>query len=1074
MVDGALEKGEGLNGVIRSVLDDMPCIAFDMEDIARDSVVSKMAISSQPEAVTDVKTHGKKIDYCNGNIMSNGVHAPMNGIYTNGISTTPSEVQPRISNAIENLVGQLPPEIEHITFGYTPLSTLVSRLVQETFNGLTDVINDMSEMSPPHTSQNAPPNHFHAQVNGSGEPSQSNVQKKLRMLNFAGDRRAQFIKILILSKWARRADEVGKVIDLNVWGRQRLQEYQDCIAWMGELKRRLVPLKDPNPDIKTAIEVLSLGKATWVPGLEYIPPAVLTPKEMLSALRRINTLLSIRLNLHEDIPPVFRDYSIGSGRVTFRVPDEFELDLSIAEEDPSSQLYFIDFRLNFYPVSAGLPSGRLRDEVEGKANDILRREGLQDLFDFLHSLVLTHKLSILRNQAYAMARGYWSETLTVEAVHRSVVVQYWLKRPGGKNWIEIGLERGTESRPAHSSSPQVLPRIAVRWFRGGREVPDVKVGMDLGNLSLPDSLQQVIALHTSYVFEEIASRLRKSLLYAKGCLRLRYQPSTTEPTEVSLVIQLTPSKAVKIVQEPVSGKFVLLPASQMNSNAEFKLNQLIDPAIEGASQLAAFRSLVSQEEIETSVGSSGWEMVRILNTSQDNLQRVFGKEVQKPRYFTKQAWNPSWLLAFATSLEGDSLWIVNMHSTKTSQDIAIAKQNHKSACKAAYRILPQGTKPLVIDVSPSALAKVERIAAGMIARYMDSHYLASHRISYRIQTVARISTSRRTSLLINFPKKRASTLNRSPDLPDLSWAHETIKLEYRGLDNSSTLAVHVASTHLSHAIPDIKDLISKVPSIVFHTILDPETGIASEALSFHILTKIGESTIPNLISRLSAIGLLLDSVSAIKSNNAEIKTVSLSQIKFIYRSKPICLSATIQLHARAPVTLSLSNPNPHLRIIGPLVASLRSKGVAAVLSVMQSTQSLLDALARLESSHSEGGLEILTRSEEWYQVRYSAPYTKGGFDIQLRRRRDDLKWFIPENLIKKGDAANEEFEDGLKLLMKTKHAGWFGVNGGMIADLQGVEDMMMNIDEVWRKSKHTPSDSNSKKRKAVEEIVEID
>lgn len=1072
---GGVVTGEGKEviGGERAESDSMPGIIPRLDITTKGSVFPKMAPDVKHEVLASADNHEVKME----DYLTNGDHAHVNGVYTNGISTTPTEVQRKMSSAIEKLVGQLPPEIEHITFGYTPLSALVSRLVQETFNGLVDVINDMSEMPVSQSGQNASLNNLHHQVNGNGDTSQANIQKKLRMLNFASDRRAQFIKILILSRWARRAGEVSKVIDLNVWTRQQLQEYQDCISWMGELKRRLIPLRDPNPDIKTAVEVLSLGKASWLPGLGYIPPEHLPPQELLNTFRRINTLLSIRLNLHETIPPVFRDFSIASGRATFRVPNEFEVDLSIAEEDPSSQLYFIDFRFAFLPASAELPPGRLRDEVEGRANDMLKREGLQGLFDFSLNLVLTHKLSVLRNQAYEMARSYWTEHLTVEAVHRSIVVQYWSNRPGGKNWIEIGLKRGEETRLAYSAGAQRTPSIALRWFRGGREVHEVQVALKLGNLSLADILKHVIALHTSYIFEEIAGKLKEASVYSMHSLRLRCLGSATEPTDASLFVQLTTSKAIKVVQEPVSGRFAVLPASQLNSRAEIDLNRLVNPASEGASQLAHLRSFASQEEVEVNVGSMGWELMRSLNPSPDVTQRMFGKGGQRPKYFKRQAWTPNWLLAFTTGLEGDCWWIVEMQKKdKSSQDMMTPNQTAGSAIKAAYKVVPPGTESLIMDASSSALARIEGTAAGIVSHFVDSRYLTHHKIPFKIQgAVPKNPQRRQASLLIRFPKQRYSALTRSPNVPHLPWAHEIIKLEYRGLETSNAYAVHAASVHLSKTLSKAKDLVSAIPSMNFQTIVNPDTGLETEALTFQILTKIGETSIPNLTSRISTIGLLLDCVAAIKSYNAKVKKVSLSQVNFTYKWKPDPLSAAIHFPVDAPITMSLSKPNPHLRVIDQLTALLRSEGTTAVLSRIKTTQSLLVALSSLEDGHTDGGVEVLTRSEEWYQVRYSVPYAKGGFDIHLRRRRDDLKWFIPEQSLKKGDTGNEKFENELKALMSGKREGWFGANGGMIANVEeGVENMISRLDEVWRTSRHVAVESNPRKRKADGEVVEID
>lgn len=171
------------------------------------------------------------------------------------------------------ITARLPPEIEHITLGFVPLSTLITRLVQETFNDLTDVINELSDLHISQAAQNRPSNHVNPQINGirTADHSQANVQKKLRLLNFTQDRRAQFIKILVLSQWSRQAEAVHKVIDLRLWLENQKRVYGEAAWWMGQLKRLLGPIKMPSPDLKTALRALSSGKASWLPDVRAFP-----------------------------------------------------------------------------------------------------------------------------------------------------------------------------------------------------------------------------------------------------------------------------------------------------------------------------------------------------------------------------------------------------------------------------------------------------------------------------------------------------------------------------------------------------------------------------------------------------------------------------------------------------------------------------------------------------------------------------------------------------------------------------------------------------------------------------------
>jgi len=258
-------------GTVEKPLQVMPGVLLQTQDnpkivkatkYAKEEREKKMAISSAQVSPPQALTNGVQL--------TNGGSTPPNGTYVNGMSADPIESKPQLANGIENLInGQLPPEIEHITFGYIPLSRLISRLAQETFNNLTDVINEISTTGASEAASNSgfPSN----QINGNRvvDSRNSDILKRQRMLEWAQQRRDDFIKILVLSQWSRQAEQVGKCIDLNVWLGTQRRTYNDAVAWVGEFKRVVEHTKLPNPDLKTALEALSLGKASWLPDVRH-------------------------------------------------------------------------------------------------------------------------------------------------------------------------------------------------------------------------------------------------------------------------------------------------------------------------------------------------------------------------------------------------------------------------------------------------------------------------------------------------------------------------------------------------------------------------------------------------------------------------------------------------------------------------------------------------------------------------------------------------------------------------------------------------------------------------------------
>lgn len=258
---GPVEKPPQVMPGVLLQTQDNPKIVKANKD-AKEEWETKMAISSShippPQPLT------------NGVQLTNGGNALPNGAYVNGMSADPIESKPQLANGIENLInGQLPPEIEHITYGYIPLSRLIGRLAQETFNNLSDVIAEISTTGGSEAASNSgfPSN----QINGNRvvDSRNSDILKRQRMLEWAQQRRDDYIKILVLSQWSRQAEQVGKCIDLNVWLGTQRRTYNDAIAWVGEFKRVVEHTKLPNPDLKTALEALSLGKASWLPDVRH-------------------------------------------------------------------------------------------------------------------------------------------------------------------------------------------------------------------------------------------------------------------------------------------------------------------------------------------------------------------------------------------------------------------------------------------------------------------------------------------------------------------------------------------------------------------------------------------------------------------------------------------------------------------------------------------------------------------------------------------------------------------------------------------------------------------------------------
>ena len=275
-VGGGADATEELGGPTRPQT--MPGVLKKPQDDLRIMKSNKRRI--EDEMADQPAKKVKKEALSNGTQTTNGENGLLNGVLTNGVPPGIPEVHDIPIAGLENLGrSQLPPEFLPAPVTYVSMSTLITRLAQDTFNQLVDTINDLSETEV--TSANTPLSYDHnnAQTNGvtgtgtSTANSQANIKKRQQMLNFAQDRRTQFIKVLVLSQWCRRAEEMEKVIDVGYWMKNNGKVHiEACAGWMREMTRNLNTIRVPNPDFKTSLEALSLGKASWLTDVRFSDP----------------------------------------------------------------------------------------------------------------------------------------------------------------------------------------------------------------------------------------------------------------------------------------------------------------------------------------------------------------------------------------------------------------------------------------------------------------------------------------------------------------------------------------------------------------------------------------------------------------------------------------------------------------------------------------------------------------------------------------------------------------------------------------------------------------------------------
>ncbi|KAI5211094.1 MED14-domain-containing protein [Aureobasidium subglaciale] len=965
--------------------------------------------------------------------------------HTNGLKTdlpTMADTAPAQHNALS--IGYsngtikeedelLPPELEHWAHTYVPMGKLLERMAQQCYFELGDLVEQMADL-----------NIAAPQTNGAST-SAPDVSK------------ARFIKALVLSDWARNMGDMDKLIELRMWLTQQDEATSLVANSIVNMKTNMVAAKMPNPNIEGALELLSTSKAPWLPDLGYIAPKPLSAQKLLKTLRDMNFVLSVRLNLHEQLPSHFCNYSIANGRATFVVPDEFELDLAVTDEDTTSPFYFIDIRFLFSDAPP-LPDGYARQSLEGKVNQILQLEGLSAAYEFLHGFVLTHKISLLRRQAFELSRTRWTECLHVEPIHRSLVVQYWTGQPGGKSWIEVGIVKGSNGQS--SERAHTPARLNIRWFRAGKEVPDVRFDIDAANPSMEQILNQVTAAHMTLRLGTVRDQI-VAISPPNSALAIDLNVSSTDPNACALSTKLGQHGSETILRIiPVNGNISISPVSSASIDVERRLNA--DPSIDAAQIVTYLNCKLVQDQITRQAVQAGWLLMP--TDKQADTNKVFQEQIVRRTTFTRHGWGEDWAICLTISLQGVKWWIV--HLTYTSPTSRIITTAETLAIPSTTKLFDRQTVMLI-----------ESRAVAQVSLSNISSQLRAQNISHEIRHVAAsasaqantssspLSSSTTTAVIgMKFEDvmQPSSPVERKTWIP---WCGSTMVLTHHGVDETAkdtVKVIHVLKTTLT---PQTAETLSPLINKPVQDISFSPNGILALALPTHF----GVDLLQLIKTKLSAVERLASCLSALKSRNFAVEKATMQGLVFVYSSPsaPFTLKAGIAftnqgIHLRFPA--AHDNETPHRRIL-PLLQKLLETPVSCtsplqesarfenLLNLLHATTPLFSAFTRIENKDSSGKqCKAFSRSLVQHRLVYSEPLHPMVLEIEFRRKEGKDFWSV--TLVKNTPDSAEKKEKSLDLLAKAWQGkdlpGVKGFRSGIIADVDAIGKILIAIDEVVR------------------------
>lgn len=805
--------------------------------------------------------------------------------------------------------------------------------------------------------------------------------------------------------------------------------------------------------------------------LGYQPPKPLNARATLQKLHKINRIIQIRLALHDEVPCPLRNYYIHDGRVTFIVPGEFELDLSVAHQAESSQFFFVDIRFLFSP-SSPLPKGRIFDELDAKVNEILSKDGLLGCFHFLHGLVLTNKVNSLYGQAVDLTRGIWSDALRIEQLHRTLVVQYWPSRAGPKSWLEIGVQRGQRINSAGDTSERI-PCLGLRWKRDGRQAKSDAIQFDPNTLSMERILRSAIALHTTHILSAAYATLKKHRLYRDHVLFLRAQLSSEEPGDCFLDVQLTSSRHLRVSIEALSGSITLSGTPNVLERLEVDRPPNRSATEELLSRVNRLRCTSAVDEIVSGTRVLGLESVNPRSLGLD-ARRLFPSSVLRSAFFTHRLWDRRWVAVATSSMDGDHWWLAQVPPVN----------------------MLRGAAPYIVNVNMLSVQPAHLVSSTLMAPRHRFEYTTGAGLLHGLTGILAIYANARCLAELRsvqyYPALEKVRLGSDFDTPDLyfrykasmlpsalrislpsglgrgSYLQDTIRLSFHGIDRQGGSVVLVAYGTLRSRVKSLLPLVSKTdPSLIMQ---DKGGGFA-----LRLLVPAGHSAIFGLFARLQQLECALSIFQSLIQGGLALRSLSLSQVTFSYGPDKT-LSGHFGIDVAGPslselidtrhalsktdpffqlrLRVGFDSPSPHRRISESLTVALNEKfadtGIDSILGIMSDTLHLLQCFDQITRSEQPGKtlVHITVRDPTVFQIHFSRLETR--FRLSLGRRKGRPVWVLENSSPDGASDRSSIFALVKENVYNSQGKGWQGLGNAALADIDKAGDLLFGLQECLR------------------------
>ncbi|CAG8450926.1 5267_t:CDS:10 [Paraglomus occultum] len=163
------------------------------------------------------------------------------------------------------------------------------------------------------------------------------AEKRKALIGFACQTRELCLRSLAAVKFAQHADKIRQAENQHQAIQHQSKVFSEMCRSLEEFAMFVPATSVRQFDLLTGIDILTSGSylrfPKWIK--ETLAPEPIDDAEVQEVLQKLNNTIQVRLMTEEVVPPAMKTYRVHDGRVTFVVPDEFQVSLTLGPEKDS-------------------------------------------------------------------------------------------------------------------------------------------------------------------------------------------------------------------------------------------------------------------------------------------------------------------------------------------------------------------------------------------------------------------------------------------------------------------------------------------------------------------------------------------------------------------------------------------------------------------------------------------------------------------------------------------------------------------------------------------------------------------